>query len=369
MKQWAIRLGCLGLMSACSAQTQIHQEKKSPAEAPETVKVFKLQMEQVAKKIRLPGELYPYRKVSVHAKIQGFVKRIHFDMGSFVKAGEVLAELEAPENRAKLAEARTRVQSAQAKADNSLAVYQRLLAASKTRGVIAPIELERARSQMQADKAELEALKYTVTSFRSIDDYLVIRAPFSGRVTQRHVDVGTLVGTTNDTALLELEQQGTLRLRVAVPEALSSSELKQNQALFTVKSLPGKTFEGRLARKAGSLDPKTRSEIWEFEVLNGAGQLKSGMFADVGLELARKQPSFVVPASAVVTNLERKFVIRIRNRKVEWVDVGPGLTLPDKLEVFGKLKPGDLIALKGNEELLEESQVMPKLEEVPKPKS
>lgn len=149
----------------------------------------------------------------------------------------------------------------------------------------------------------------------------------------------------------QIENNSKLRLRVAVPEEVSSSSIKGDSITFTTRALPGKNFAGKLFRKSGSLDVNTRSEIWVFQIDNSKKELKSGMFADTKLNITRPQPSLVVPPSAIATTLEKKFVIKISNGKTEWIDVAQGLNFIDKVEVFGKLKSSDTVVLKGSDEI------------------
>ena len=146
-----------------------------------------------------------------------------------------------------------------------------------------------------------------------------------------------------------------------IPEVYTGAALKDNSVEITTRSLPDKKFKGNLYRKSGSIDRQTRSEIWEFLIPNKDGLLKPGSYADVKLHFLRSQPSLVVPVSAVVTTLERKFVIRLFNNTTGWVDVRPGFNIGDKLEIFGELKPGDTLVLKGTEELKAGTKVIPKL--------
>jgi multidrug efflux pump subunit AcrA (membrane-fusion protein) len=113
-------------------------------------------------------------------------------------------------------------------------------------------------------------------------------------------------------------------------------------------------------RKAGSIDMSTRTEVWEFEVPNQKNTVKPGAFANVVMELFREQDSFVVPFSAVVTTLEKKFVIKIGKDSTRWIDVSQGLNLSDKTEIFGNLNEGDTIVAKGNEELKAKQKVVAK---------
>jgi hypothetical protein len=125
--------------------------------------------------------------------------------------------------------------------------------------------------------------------------------------------------------------------------------------------LPDKKFKAKLVRKAGSIDNETRSELWEFEIANTTGELKAGSYADVKLQFLRTRPSFVVPASAIVTTLEKKFVIKVSNDVTQWIDVRTGFNMGEMLEVFGDIKAGDTVVLKASEELKAGSKVIPKL--------
>ena len=116
---------------------------------------------------------------------------------------------------------------------------------------------------------------------------------------------------------------------------------------------PGVTYKASLSRKAGALNLVNRTETWEFIFPNKNNQLKSGMFANASLRLSRKDPSFIVPSSAVATNLERRFVIRVNSCKAEWIDVRNGINLGDKIEIFGNLQEGDSLLVRATDEIKE----------------
>ena len=338
-----------GLLSACAPQSEKAGVKNEVRI--DTVKVFALKKSKVEKQTSLPGELFPFERVEIHPKITGYVKQLKVDIGTVVKKGQVLALIDAPEIESRYGEAAGKLQSSKAKYESSSDTYARILLASKTQGVISANELQRARSQMLADSADYQAAKYSASSFRQVGNYLAIMAPFNGIITQRNVNEGAYVGTPNEKPILVMEDNSRLRLRVAVPEALTDVSLRDNKVKFSTKANPNQLSEAMFMRKAGSIDAATRTEIWEFEVRNENNSNKPGAFANVILSMYRAQDSFVVPFSAVVTTLEKKFVIKIARDTTRWVDISQGLNLPDKTEIFGNLKDGDTIVLKGNEEL------------------
>ncbi|MDO1449611.1 efflux RND transporter periplasmic adaptor subunit [Rhodocytophaga aerolata] len=329
----------------------------------DTVHAFILTSQKLSKEITLPGELKPYEQVSLVAKVSGFVKKINVDIGSEVKKGQILAILEAPEMDAQLAEVNSRLQATKAKYTSSLDTYTRIQNASKKPGVIAPSELERTKNVMHADSAEYESMKALVRSKRSLDEYLIIRAPFDGVITMRHVHPGALVGANNSQPLLEMENNKILRLAVAVPEATVGNLLTSKEIFFTVRAFPGKKFPATLARKTNSVVSNNRTELWEFDVSNQNGQLKPGMFADVKINMSRPDSTFLVPSKTVVTSQERNFIVRIKNRQTEWVDVSKGMALDDKIEIFGNVSANDTLAQNGSEELKPDKRVVVRITE------
>jgi membrane fusion protein, multidrug efflux system len=336
----------LGLGLGCS-------EKKttvSSVAVPDSVEVFVLKKEEVAKTLSLPGELHPWQRAELYAKVEGYVKEVKADIGDRVKRNEILLLLDAPEVTANFAKASADLQAAQSNYHTSRDTYKRVVVASKEKGAVSENELERVRNQMLSDSASWEAAKSSANAYAQLRNYLVIRSAFDGVVTQRNVDAGTLVGRKSQPMML-VENLGKLRLRVAVPEAYSAALPETSPINFVVDAQPGKAYSAVLSRKSNQIDLKTRTELWEFEVNNPKQELKSGMYGNVSFALQRKEPSFVVPFSAVVTNLERKFVIRVRDGKTKWIDVRTGITMNDRVEVFGDLREGDTLVLRATDEL------------------
>jgi membrane fusion protein (multidrug efflux system) len=316
----------------------------------DTVAVFALSQKMVEKKIELPAELLPYEQTELFAKVQGYVKEIRVDIGDDVRKGQTLAVLEAPEVNTKYAEFQTSLLAAKAKYNASLDNYRRLSRASEasTPGIVAPVDLERNLQQMLADSASYYAAEKLAQSYKEVSGYLVLKAPFDGVITARKADPGNLAG--NNTPIVTVQNNKVLRLRVAVPENYIASPGGSDSIQFRTDAFPEKSFTAVLARKTETIDPVTRTELWEYDYRNAGKILKAGAFAYVQLKIARKTKSFVVPASSIVTTQEKKFVIRVRNGQVEWIDVRPGITMDNGVEVFGALKSNDSLVLRGSDE-------------------
>jgi RND family efflux transporter MFP subunit len=297
----------------------------------------------------LPGELTPYEAVAIYPRVTGFVEQIPVDRGSVVRKGALLARLSAPELAAQRAEA-------ESKTAGNQSTVERLRAASSTPGVVAGHDIELAEAALNAEKARVSSLK-------TLESYLVVRAPFDGVITERSVHPGALVGPpagANATPMLRIEQVGRLRLTVAVPENDVGAIAEGAAAEFSVQAWPGKRFSGTVKRVAHAIDPKTRTMPVELDVDNPGGKLASGMYAEVRWPIVRSAPSLLVPATAVVQSTERTFVDRVRDGVLEQVPVRRGAMVGERVEVIGQLAPGDQILKRGSEELQNKTRVTTK---------
>jgi RND family efflux transporter MFP subunit len=316
--------------------------------------------------VELPGEISPYLSVSLRTRVPGYVDRVLVDRGASVKKGDLLVQLSAPEMASLIAEAEAKVQAArsdkvQAEAQVAAAqsTYDRLKKAAEVPGAIAGNELVQAEKQVQAGQAlvqareqAVKAAEATAAAARDLEAYLKISAPFDGVVTERLVHPGALVGPDGG-ELLALQQLSRLRLVVPVPEEDVGGVVAGAAVSFHVPAYPERSFSGRVARSAHSLDAKTRSMAVELDVINRDGSLAPGMYASVKWPVRRARPALFVPKTSVASTSERTFVIRERNGRAEWVDVNRGAAEGDLVEVTGDLRPGDMVVRRGTDEIRE----------------
>ncbi len=311
--------------------------------------------------LSLPAQISPYEAVDVYPKVTGFIDSILVDRGSRVKAGEVIVRLSAPELVAQRSQAEAGVHSAeaqlaaaQAKFGSDHGTYLHLAAAAQTPGVVAGNDLQVAEETAAADNAQLEAASNNVQSAREslrsvtqLESYLEIRAPFDGVVVQRNLHPGALVGPASGQPgaqpIVQIESLSRLRVVVPVPEAYAAGVQTDQQVSFSVSTYPGRTFRAPIARISHDIDQKTRTMQVELDFRNTDSQITPGTFANVEWPIRRSYATLFVPSSAVTTDLQRTFVIRVRQGKTEWVDVKTGATVTGKTEVFGDLRAGDIV--------------------------
>jgi len=362
------------------------------AQGPELVAVVS---KPVFRTIAIPGEIHPFLNVALRARVSGYVERVLADRGSVVKDGQLLVELSAPEMKAQIAEAESKVQvvdgdrvqaeaklvsmqstlaSLEATLAASQATYDRLKIASETPGVVSGNELDIAlrtveaqRASIDAQKGSIQAQRATIESIRNgkaaaeaalralkeMESYLRVTAPFDGVVTERIVHPGALVGPGSNEPLLILQQISRLRVTVAVPEENVGAMAKGAKVVFQVPAYPDRNFSGTIARRAQALDQKTRTMAVELDVMNPDQALAPGMYATVKWPVQRAQPALYVPRTSVVVTTERTFVIREKGGKAEWVNVTRGAADGDLVEVIGPLQAGDKVVKRANDELRE----------------
>ena len=364
---------------SCSSDSSSSTKAQAPASTAPTVDVAKVTLKKLSITTRLPGELQAYEVVAVFPKVIAYVDSIRVDRGSRVRSGQLMARLIAPEVAAQRAEAQSKLQAAEAQraeAEAKLAsdrsTYDRLKSASATPGVVAGNDLEVAQRAVDADRARLEAMqgsaeaaKSALKSVAEIEGYLRVSAPFDGVVTERNVHPGSLVGPATSTSaaampMVRVEKTDKLRLVVPVPEKYSAGLNVGAKVEFSVPAFPSQTFAGTIARIAHSVDVKTRTMPVELDVNNTDGRLSSGMFPEVLWPVRRTEPTLFVPATAVARTTEATFVVRVRDGGTEWVNVQTGELDGKLIEVFGGLRDGDEVAVRGTDELRPGSHVVVK---------
>jgi len=345
--------GALLVLLAEGCSLGAKKDKETVKTVP-SVAVFSAKKGLLTTSLQIPGELQAYQHVDIYAKESGFVKSVSVDVGSEVAAGQLLADMDAPEINAQLSTSASKLKSLEALYISSKANYDRLLETSKTPGTIAPSDLEFALGKRNSDYAQFEAGKAEYEGVMSRKKYLEIRAPFSGVVSARNVSTGAYAGPSgkgSENPMFTLEEQKKLRLVVSIPEANTSYIHAGNTIGFTVNSIPNQQFSSEIKRLAGSIDAKLRSQRIEMDVPNDNKKLLPGMIANVKIPLFAKDSAILVPKSAIVNSPERVFVIRIIDHKMEWVDIKKGREFEGKVEIYGDIKAGDYLVKAASEEM------------------
>jgi RND family efflux transporter MFP subunit len=342
----------------CSGNPQPAASKQAQTDA-QTVEVVPVASQKLATTFTLPAQLVPFQSVGIYPKVTGFVDMIRVDRGSRVHKGELIVRLSAPELVAQRGQAESAMRAAEshlstakAKLSSDKGTYLHLASAAKTPGVVAENDVMVAsqttsadEGQVQSAESNVEAAREALRSVGQLESYLNIYAPFDGIVTTRNLHPGALVGPASGPSgtmpIVQIVDIDHLRLVVPVPEAYVGEMQLGQQVAFTVPDRPGETFHAPIARISHDVELNTRTMPIELDVHNADGRLSPGSFSNVQWPVSRATATMFVPATAVANDQQRAFVERVRNGKVEWVDVVTGLSVSGNIEIFGGLKPGD----------------------------
>jgi RND family efflux transporter MFP subunit len=336
----------------------------------QSLETTKVESKPVDRMVTLTAEVSPYQSTAVTARVAGYIESVSVDVGSAVKKGQVLARLTAPELAAQIAEyqakfATVKAQAGEARAKLAAAqsTAERLRAASKTPGAVAQNEVVQAEEAVKAAQAALESIELSrgaseaqIRAARDLESYLVVVAPFDGIVTERILHPGALAGPSAG-AIVKVEQVNRLRVVVAVPEANVASVRQGQSVEFSVAGYPGEVFRGVVSRISRVVDPKTRTMPVELEFANTAGKLAPGMYTEVKWPAVRGQAKLLVPATAVTSNTERSFVIRVEGGLARYVNVKKGPAQGEMVEVMGPLTAGDTILKRATDEVREGTKI------------
>ncbi|WP_435018256.1 efflux RND transporter periplasmic adaptor subunit [Tundrisphaera sp. TA3] len=303
--------------------------------------------------LRLPADLLPDQESPLHARAKGYLKRVLVDIGDRVEAGQLLAEIEAPEMDGELDRVRATV--LQAAADADLAAARRDLAALNLkradslahRGAATSQELDEARAGYQVAVAAVASAEATVAArkaeIRRLEDlksFLRVLAPFDGTITDRGFDPGSLVVAdgAGQEPLFRIAQDETLNVVVSVPQAHLASVEPGQEVRVLAREFPGREFVGRVMRTARAVDPASRTLRVEIDLPNADHALVSGMFVEAEFARAILAP-LTVPAVAVLSGPEGTRVIVVGpDGRARWRSIEIRRDLGGRIEVSGGLE-------------------------------
>ena len=401
---WTIFLGVIvlvvvaffaGYLPLQSRRAVIAGEAREEQRALPRVDVLLVGRSTRKSELELPGNIEPTTEAPILARADGYIKRRMVDIGDRVKAGQEVAEIDAPELEQQVIQAKATVQQMQAaleqaqanllqgQTDTELArITAQRTGALLKKGAVARQDDDQNQAQYQSKLANLQALEKAIMVQRSnvgaaqanesrldkMESYRVVRAPFDGVITLRNVDTGALVNA-GSTLLYRIAQTATLRTYVNVPQAYADSVRPGQPATLNVANLPGRQFPGTVARTSNSLDPASRTLLVEIQVPNAQNLLMPGMYARVDLSSARSQPPLLVPSDALMVRADGAQVAVVApDHSVHLQKVEVGRDYGDRLEVLAGLHEGAMIILNPGDAVQEGEKVDPAVAKEKAPK-
>ncbi|MGE4378126.1 MAG: efflux RND transporter periplasmic adaptor subunit [Burkholderiaceae bacterium] len=307
---------------------------------------------QKGQTLTLPGTLQGYVQASIAARVSGYLKRWTHDIGSRVKQGELLAEIETPEIDQQLAQAIAAREQAAASLALARSTAQRW-EALRQKDVVAQQDLEERRNAVATATANLAAAEANVQRLRQMEGFKRVLAPFAGVVTRRNVDVGDLIDAGAGRVLFTMAQTDPLRIYVNVPQSYASRIQPGQPVIVTQAELQGKKFEGKVARTAGAIDIATRQMQVEIALPNPDGSLLPGAYVQVEVPLPPSK-LLSVPENALLFRAEgTRVAIVDAHGKVHLQPVTLGRNYGGSIEVLSGLQGNEQLVLNPSDALAE----------------
>jgi RND family efflux transporter MFP subunit len=385
-----------------------HQDASHDVPAPRRVSVATPSHEG-GQPLVLPATLRPFQSTEIFARVNGYLKTWHVDIGGHVQEGQLLAEIDTPELDQELSQAKAQHQHAEAevleayagldeaKADVALskANYDRAAAlyalAKSTRdrnyhlilkGAISEQEYDETQRAFEARYAEAKAaqadvkrrevsvetrtamirsreatvasLAANVKRLEELQSFKRVVAPFDGVVTRRTAENGMLVsaGTNSNASLFSISQHDRLRVQIDVPQSFAAGIAADQSASITSPEYPGRTFEGRIARTANAVDTSSRTLLVEIELDNRTGTLLPGGYAEVELVANRSSGDLRIPTSTLLIRPSGTFVASVgAGEKLQIKPVKLGRDHGDVIDVLGGLEGGERLVINPADDL------------------
>jgi RND family efflux transporter MFP subunit len=329
----------LGIVPRLRARTTL--QKQTDALAAPDVVVAKPTRGAAAQEVVLPGNVEAYTDSGIYARTDGYLRKWYFDIGSHVRKGQLLAVIESPEVDQQLAQAKADLATAETNAGNAktqAARYENLLKSN----AVSTQDTETFVTQAASTSAQVKSAMANVQRLEQMVGFEKVYAPFSGTITARDVDTGTLIGSGTGHELFHLSQENVLRVYVNVPQVYAPASVPGLGAYLTLAEYPGKKFAGKIVRTAKAIDPASRTLLAEVDVKNPTGELFPGAYAQVHFKLNNARPSLILPVSALMfRSAGLRVGVVLDGNKAKLIPITIGQDDGNVVQVIEGLQPDD----------------------------
>ncbi|WP_347929249.1 efflux RND transporter periplasmic adaptor subunit [Pseudomonas helvetica] len=309
------------------------------------VSVFQPQQNVHGDSLRLPAHLEAWSKAPIHARVSGYLKDWKTDIGTPVKAGQILGEIDSPDLDQQVAQTHARLIQEQANArlaETTATRWQNLLATHS----VSRQEADEKRSNAAAAKANAQAAAADYARLSALEDYKTIRAPFAGTITARNTDIGQLIKADSDSdpELFDIADTHQLRLYVPVPQNYASVIRPGMQAELIVPEHPGQHFSARLIGDSTAVDRRSGTLLAQFVADNPDGALLPGDYAEATLQIPADTHGVSIPASSLIFRAQgTQVAVLDPDNHVHLREIHIGLDLGERLVIDQGLKPADRV--------------------------
>jgi RND family efflux transporter MFP subunit len=332
-----------GLVSRARSKQELVQWTN--AQAIPTVALAQITHSDAGQSLILPGNVQPYNKAAIYARVNGYLKSWNKDIGAHVKAGDVLATIDAPDLDQQFAQAKATLASAKANYDIAAITANRYGILVKKQAISQQLA-DQATADEAAKKAIMDADEANVQQLEAMEDFKKIVAPFDGVVTARNTDIGALIiaGSTAGLELFQVSDLSRVRIYVQVPQAYSANLAGGLQATFDLPQFPGHKFDATLVTTSNAMNATSRSMLVQLQADNSDGKLLGDTYCRVNFQIPSDPKLVRIPATALIP-VDRGVQVAVlgADNKVALKSVQLGRDFGDSVEVTAGLAPQDRV--------------------------
>jgi RND family efflux transporter MFP subunit len=365
----------LGALGHYARQREVAATARQERDLVPSLSVARVEMSPATMAVTLPGTTAAFTAANIYARATGYIAKRNVDIGDGVKKGELLAELAVPEindqisqNEATLNQLRAAQEQAEANLKLAQVTWDRDRPLVKNgwvtqqQGTVDVQTLKANEAAVAAAQHNVVAQEQLLKQLRQNLNYASVVAPFDGVITQRNVDVGSLVqgNVTGGTFMFEIMQKDVIRVWVYVPQNAAFAVTPGIDAIARIPELPDRDFPGKVTRTADALQSGTRTLLTEVDIPNPDGALSAGIYCTVELRIPRKAASFIIPAEAIIFNRNGLQVAVVNNGKAEIRKVRVTRDFGTRAEVDTGVNAGDQVILNPPVNLVEGNRVQPR---------
>lgn len=334
--------------------------KETERETVPTVAIIHPLAEKPDEELVLPGSLLAYEESPIYARTSGYLVRWYKDIGSRVKTGDLLAEIDTPEIDQELNQSKAAREQIVAQLELAKISAERWENLRKSDSVSAQ-EADQQTSGYKQAQANLAAADANVRRLEQLEGFKKVYAPFSGVLTKRNVDPGALINAGAGAAgreLFDIARVDPLRVYTSVPQAYAPFIRVGSSTIVTLQEFPGQKFSAKIARTAESIDPNTRTLLTEVDVPNHDGRLLPGSFGEVHFAVGSNVDKVTVPVNAMLFRAEgSRLAIVGTDNKIQLRPINIGKDYGATLEILGGISVGDRVVINPPDSLEEGQQV------------
>jgi RND family efflux transporter MFP subunit len=344
-----VALVAAGAIAANGLISRAHSNRDlatwTTTQAVPTIALAKIARGDAEQSLILPGNIQPYNKAAIYARVSGYLKAWQQDIGSHVTAGQVLALIDTPDLDQQLAQAKATLASAKANYDIAAVTANRYDILVKKQ-VISQQVADQSAADAAAKKAVMDANEANVRQLETTQSFKQIVAPFDGVVTLRNTDIGALInaGSTAGQELFEVSDLHRVRIYVQVPQAFSAALRPGLKATFEMPQYPGQTFDATVVTTSNAMNATSRSMLVELQADNSDGKLLANTYCKVEFQIPGDPNTVRLPATALLP-VDRGFQVAVLgddNRAV-FKPIQLGRDFGDSVEVTAGLAPQDRV--------------------------